>query len=126
MGRDSGDIVSANLDTDFVVGVGETAVISSEGLSITFIEVTEDSRCPVDVTCVWEGNAATAIELAHAMVETPASLNTALEPRTATLAGYTVKLIGLAPKPREQGSIDPASYRATFRVSLTTEEERQL
>lgn len=35
------------------VALGETIV--TNGYSITFSEVLEDSRCPTNVTCIWEG-----------------------------------------------------------------------
>lgn len=29
--------------------------VEVDGVKITFLEVLEDSRCPKDVTCIWEG-----------------------------------------------------------------------
>ncbi len=37
------------------IAMGETVVV--KGVSIKFIEVVEDSRCPTDVTCIWAGRA---------------------------------------------------------------------
>jgi hypothetical protein len=37
------------------IPLGETATF--EGTTFTFESVMEDSRCPKDVTCVWEGEA---------------------------------------------------------------------
>ncbi len=34
---------------------GETVVL--KGVSIKFLEVLEDSRCPKDVNCIWAGRA---------------------------------------------------------------------
>jgi hypothetical protein len=34
---------------------GESAYITSEKLLIGFVNVTEDSRCPKDVQCIWQG-----------------------------------------------------------------------
>ncbi|MFC2039159.1 hypothetical protein ACFLUG_05265 [Chloroflexota bacterium] len=42
---------------EFSLGIGERAAIAGENLEIEFLEVIEDSRCPKDVTCVWEGRA---------------------------------------------------------------------
>ena len=36
--------------------------IPNSKITLKFKEVTEDSRCPVDVTCVWEGIATVNIE----------------------------------------------------------------
>ncbi|RFN59069.1 hypothetical protein [Marixanthomonas ophiurae] len=35
------------------IALGET--VKTNGHSITFLEVLEDSRCPINVTCIWEG-----------------------------------------------------------------------
>lgn len=42
-----------------VIGLGKTADFEVEGkkVSVTFIKVLEDSRCPKDVVCIWEGQA---------------------------------------------------------------------
>src|SRR5678815_3493430 len=34
---------------------GETTTISDGGLTLTFADVLEDSRCPSDVLCAWSG-----------------------------------------------------------------------
>ncbi len=52
-----------NIGEEFTLHVGETADIRGESLQIRFIEISEDSRCPRDVTCVWEGRAIVNIEV---------------------------------------------------------------
>lgn len=42
------------LDTSFTLRIGETAEIEN-GFRITFQELTDDSRCPTRVLCIWEG-----------------------------------------------------------------------
>jgi hypothetical protein len=46
---------TAELDAPFRLRAGYTATIPSEGLEVTFLNVTQDSRCPKDVQCVWSG-----------------------------------------------------------------------
>lgn len=43
------------------IPLGETVVF--ESTAITFKSVIEDSRCPTDVTCVWEGQAKVLVAL---------------------------------------------------------------
>lgn len=42
-------------NNEFTIGLGEHQKI--DGVTITFFEVLEDSRCPKDVDCVWAGQA---------------------------------------------------------------------
>ncbi len=43
------------------VAKGET--IKVKGVSIKFLEVVEDSRCPTGVTCIWAGRAVVKVEV---------------------------------------------------------------
>lgn len=51
------------LDEEFSLSVGQYGVIHGENVQIKFKEVTEDSRCPRDVTCIWAGRATCEIEI---------------------------------------------------------------
>jgi hypothetical protein len=88
-------------------------------LTLTFVSVTSDSRCPTDVNCVWEGDAAVSVSL-----ETPRETRASRELHTAdpgaretTFAGYRVRLEALTPIPRSDQSIPPADYRASFLIT---------
>ncbi len=45
------------------IPLGET--ITLENYSITFVEVLEDSRCPENTTCIWEGRARVLVEISE-------------------------------------------------------------
>jgi hypothetical protein len=45
------------LGQEFTVPIGKTASVSGEKLSLEFMEVAADSRCPTGVQCVWAGEA---------------------------------------------------------------------
>src|SRR5690554_6743820 len=47
---------------------GQTVVIS--GISIKFVEVLEDSRCPTDVECIWAGRARVKVSVSSNGKET--------------------------------------------------------
>src|SRR5688500_5686444 len=47
---------------EFDLPYGKTALVGGEAL-VRFIGVVNDSRCPVDVDCVWEGNAEIELEI---------------------------------------------------------------
>ena len=65
--------VTVGLGETFTIGVGQSARIPAEGILVTFNEVVGDSRCPQNVTCVWEGVASSRVTItyngaAHAIV----------------------------------------------------------
>lgn len=52
-----------DMGEEFTLSIGEAASIQGEQLRIEFLEISEDSRCPRDVTCIWEGRAIASIEV---------------------------------------------------------------
>lgn len=55
--------VSAELGEEFDLDIGQWVKIKGEKLEIKFAEVVEDSRCPKDVTCVWQGRVSLTLEI---------------------------------------------------------------
>lgn len=51
------------LDEEFVLSVGQSAVVEGEDLQITFTEVLSDSRCPEGATCIWAGAVSSALQV---------------------------------------------------------------
>lgn len=60
------DDVQGLLNEELCLSIGQHASVTEEDLAVTFKEVTEDSRCPSDVTCVWAGRVSCLVELTHA------------------------------------------------------------
>jgi len=89
------------------------------GLTLGFERVAEDSRCPIDALCVWEGDATLVVSLRAASGERQwFELHTGGDrPRETSFAGYTVRLIDLLPAQRSDRAIPPADYRATLVVT---------
>lgn len=106
-----------DLGEPFTLRVGEAARIDAAGLSLRFISVPSDSRCPSNalILCVWEGDAAVAIELAplegDAALDT---LHTTLDPKTRELGMGTLRLQRLDPYPEDVAPIPAGEYVATF------------
>lgn len=61
---ESPETITVPLGGKFDMEAGQTALIDSEGVEIRFIEVTEDSRCPVDALCIQAGQASVLISVA--------------------------------------------------------------
>src|SRR5215216_645011 len=113
--QQSGGKKGALLGVEFSLRVGQQAHIKSEGLKISFSSVTEDSRCPVGVDCVWAGNAAVAVKLSKAKGDSASvNLNTNLDPKERSYEQYVITLTKLSPYPKKDSSIKKKDYVATF------------
>lgn len=109
--------VAADVGSTFELKPGQTARVGTAGLVVGFRGVASDSRCAVDVTCVWAGDAALRIRLAMRGGDwTPFDLHTGLDPRSADYSGYTISVVGLSPEPHSGQRIDADSYTVTLRV----------
>ncbi len=102
----------------FELKANETRTLADENLRVRFDGVTEDSRCPIGVQCVWEGDA--AVELTLEKPPTAADtrvLHTAGRfNRETDYAGLVIRLVDLEPRPREGASIAPEDYRVRLVV----------
>ena len=103
---------------EFDLQYGKTALIGGEVL-VRFIGVVNDSRCPVDVTCVWEGNAEIELEIRRTGGDAKRiRLNTHSSfPQQIVVDGITVRLVGLTPHPDTRVTIDPKEYVARLVVT---------
>jgi hypothetical protein len=111
-------IKTVKLAHDFILKVGESALIEGEALEVGFVEVAADSRCPKDARCVWEGDAVLTLCLRKAgapkrVIELHTSSKEKDSPNDS---GYQVTLLGLDPKPVSSGGNAQADYVATLRI----------
>jgi hypothetical protein len=107
------------LDRAFTLDAGQTVSVDDAELSIRFVRVTADSRCPVNVQCVWAGNGQIEIEARDDVETVTLALNT-MEGATETVVGqYRIQLVALDPPPLAGQNIPAANYRATLKVTKT-------
>ena len=83
-------------------------------LSVRFVELVEDSRCPTDTNCIWAGNAKIKIRVTANGRSQELTLDTNGQHQAATAEGYSIKLISLTPAPRSNIRINRNGYVATF------------
>ena len=93
-------------------------VVTLQGLKITFEGVSEDSRCPTGVQCVWAGDAAATFTLEKSPA---AALQCTLHTsgrfqRQTDYDTFVVKLEDIKPYPKQGAAIAPDDYRATLVV----------
>ena len=105
-----------SLNQPFSLRVGETAEFAKPKLSVTFRAVSEDSRCPSDVVCVWEGNGQVRLEIRLRGSRQTLALNTTTQPREVSVGSYRLRLDELAPLPEATRPIPPTEYVATLEL----------
>jgi hypothetical protein len=105
-----------SLGEEFELAVHQTAQISAENISVTFQGVLEDSRCPVDVTCIWAGLAKVSLQVSVSGQERELSLSTSPPENSAVFENYTFWLISVRPVPRSDRNTDRSAYVVTVRV----------
>ena len=102
---------------EVIVRIGDTVVANN--LEITFTRVLEDSRCPIGVTCIWEGNAKVELEVGALNSDAPTIrlvLNTATEPRDGDAYGQRITLIAVRPNPVSTAPIPHDTYEVRLKV----------
>ena len=92
-------------------GIGQQAVVA--GIRIRPLAIVEDSRCPVNVQCVWAGRLVILAEVDfNGGSETFRGNLTLGQP--FTYGAETVTLVAAAPPKLAGTTTDPRAYRFTF------------
>jgi len=101
----------------FELRVGTSTTVEG-GLTLTFDRVTTDSRCPMDVVCVWAGDAIVAVSLSQAADGSATrELHTDASQSETSYLAYSIRLVRLAPYPRTDRETRPGDYVATLAVT---------
>ena len=108
--------INAEIGQPFTLSVGQTARIGL--LRITFVRVLEDSRCPIDVVCVWQGNAKVQLALTRlGQLGRRVSLNSTLNPTEIRFKKFLVSFVDIQPAPVSNHRIERKAYRVILRVT---------
>ncbi|MBI4337559.1 MAG: hypothetical protein HY683_07015 [Chloroflexi bacterium] len=100
------------------LGIGQRIAIAGEPLQITFKDVLEDSRCPQDVTCVWEGRVSAAVQVTNASSSADLTLTQpglTDGPAAAMYQRYQLSF-RVEPYPKAGESISKDAYRLLLTV----------
>ena len=115
--------IEANLDSEFVLQIDQSAEIKSEDMKITFLNVTADSRCPSDVTCIWQGQAGIELDVQKGEVESIVSLSIGGDssPEESIFNSYLIQLVDLSPYPVSTKNIQSDEYTVTINITKYVE-----
>lgn len=110
---------SPDIGQEFSLRIGESKGIKGEDLQIKFLEVTEDSRCPKDVVCVWEGRVSCLMEITYreslhqVILNEPGSTNW---PPETSFKEYNISY-HVEPYPEADTEIKSNEYRLVLVIS---------
>ena len=113
-----------SLGQEFTLSIGQSALIQGENLAIKFIEVTSDSRCPSDVTCIWAGEVSCLTEVTkgnlnpYKLVLTQPGLTD--QATTQDFDGYEF-IFRVDPYPAAGKQITKDEYRLVMTVAKSTQ-----
>jgi len=97
------------LEVEGSLGAGASTVVKGEAMEVKFVEVSEDSRCPSDATCVWAGEV--KVKLATRLGTDPPVEREVLEGRSMILEPYRLTVTRVLPDPVSTKKIAPGDYR---------------
>jgi len=113
--------IPAVLDSAFILAHNQAAVLESEDLTVKFLDVAEDSRCPVGVECIWQGQVKIDLELQRQDDNRDTIQLTGLagEPELAEKAvgDLYIRLGKVEPAPVKDSALTIFDYRITLTVS---------
>ncbi len=107
------------IGSEFELSINHSAEIKSEDITVTFFNVTSDSRCPSDVTCIWQGQAGIEFGVQKGGVESTVSLSIGGDsiPEESIFDAYLIQLVDLSPYPISTKIIQPEDYTATIKIT---------
>jgi hypothetical protein len=105
------DTFSFDLEKSFQIGDAYFSTDHSLQFQITEIN---DSRCPSDVICVWQGEAVVKIEVKSPLTGT-LELNTHNN-LTDTIGSYSFELVDVSPYPVSTKTIELDEYQVTLLI----------
>lgn len=107
---------TAPLDTSVTLKPGERMKVAGTDITIMFVRVDGDSRCPADAVCVQGGDATVWFLVDENGRRSNAELHTGnMQPVES--GAVTITLEALQPYPFSSKAIVAGDYRATLRVT---------
>ncbi len=112
-------VTAVQPDGTFILQVGDRAKVNNGDFVLHFVSVPQDSRCPVDAACVWEGDAIVRLDFTSSGYTHRHDLHTnpSVGDDSFEHDGNVVELIDLTPAPRSNQSIPQGDYTARLRLS---------
>ena len=101
---------------DLEVALGGQKRAVAGGITVKFIAVIEDSRCPRGTQCVWAGNAKVKIGLSKGRKAKTIELDSNVGNTLVQFQGYDIKFVSLRPEPGEKVKMVAFPKRLTVSI----------
>ena len=112
--------VHVSLNESFQLKINQTAIVEPGNINITFLNVTEDSRCPEGVACIWPGQVKAQFCLdtmqSHGNLFN-LTLNSNETHNEKNICGYSVKMFSIDPYPESGKPVSINGYVATLSIN---------
>lgn len=116
--------LSGYLLEPFDLHLDESALVTSENITIKLLNVTNDSRCPSDVTCIWQGAVHAEVSVKKDGADYGViglDLGGDGNAEVQVFDKYFIQLLKVEPYPKTSHEIQPSEYVATLIVKKKAE-----
>ncbi len=100
--------------------VGQQKIAKMSGLKVKFLGVTEDSRCPKDVECIWPGNAKVKFRITGEKGTKDYIFNSTVGQRGDQVGVWAVSIDTLSPEPTSSRKIAANAYVVKLQIVRLT------
>jgi hypothetical protein len=105
---------AAGLNQEVQLAPREQVAYGQQGLTVEFVRVSEDSRCPSDTTCVWAGEVKVQVET---RLDNAGPVQHEIKAgEHATVGAFRVVVVDVQPVPVSTRQIPQEEYRVTLKV----------
>ncbi len=113
--------IPARSGDPFQLAINQTAVLTPNNIRIQFLDVSEDSRCPSLVACIYAGQVTVSFRISDSS-SVPLIMNLTLGPLISEssareFGSISIRLLQVEPYPTGDQEIPKSDYRATVLVS---------
>ena len=105
-------------EAQFQLKVNQTSSLESDGIKVKLLNVTADSRCPSDVTCVWQGEVKISVNVIRNNQDLGDFSLTSRggQDLGINFDGHSIQVVKVEPYPTSGKKISTSDYVVTFAV----------
>jgi hypothetical protein len=116
-GFGGGEAIQVKLDEPFELRIGEKASVAGGEVTLTFLAVPQDSRCPKGEQCIVAGKAVVSLEVApRDGAAVTVEIDTTAESEEMNISGFQIAFLGLSPYPVTRRPITSQDYLLKLRI----------